>query len=119
MKTRSSATTNKSSRRGTAHSDSPRFSSYPFSAIVGQEEMKLALILNVIDPHIGGVLVMGHRGTGKSTAVRGLAGLLPSIDKVKGCIYGCDPSLVNSLCTDCRKRIRPGRALPRVNGQVP
>ncbi|MDW8241509.1 MAG: magnesium chelatase ATPase subunit I, partial [Acidobacteriota bacterium] len=54
---------------------------YPFTAIVGQEEMKLALILNVIDPLIGGVLIMGHRGTGKSTAVRALADLLPPILK--------------------------------------
>jgi len=54
---------------------------YPFTAIVGQDAMKLALILNVIDPHIGGVLVMGHRGTGKSTAVRGLAGCCPQLKK--------------------------------------
>ena len=52
---------------------------YPFTAIVGQEEMKLALLLNVVDPLIGGVLIMGHRGTGKSTAVRALADLLPQI----------------------------------------
>jgi len=92
---------------------------YPFTAIVGQDDMKLALILNVIDPHIGGVLVMGHRGTGKSTAVRGLAGLLPDVEKVKACIYGCDPSSVNLLCDDCRKRMRTGKALPRITGQVP
>src|SRR5882724_5528649 len=92
---------------------------YPFTAIVGQDAMKLALILNVIDPHIGGVLVMGHRGTGKSTAVRGLAGLLPSVEKVKGCVYGCDPSQVNSLCDDCKKRLRSGKPLPRIAGQVP
>ena len=55
---------------------------YPFTAIVGQEEMKLALLLNVVDPLIGGVLIMGHRGTGKSTAVRALADLLPEIDVV-------------------------------------
>ena len=58
---------------------SQSFSNFPFSAIVGQEEMKLGLILNVIDPSIGGVLIMGHRGTGKSTAVRGLAELLPEV----------------------------------------
>ncbi len=52
---------------------------FPFTAIVGQEEMKLALILNVIDPKIGGVMVMGDRGTGKTTAVRALADLLPEI----------------------------------------
>jgi magnesium chelatase subunit I len=58
---------------------------FPFSAIVGQEDMKLAMILTAIDPGIGGVLVFGDRGTGKSTAVRGLAGLLPPIKAVEGC----------------------------------
>ena len=58
---------------------------FPFSAIVGQDEMKLAMVLTAIAPGIGGVLVFGDRGTGKSTAVRGLAGLLPPIDVVEGC----------------------------------
>ena len=58
---------------------------YPFSAIVGQEDMKLALLLTAVDPGIGGVLVFGDRGTGKSTAVRGLAALLPEIEAVEGC----------------------------------
>ena len=60
---------------------------FPFTAIVGQEEMKLSLILNIIDPRIGGVLVMGHRGTGKSTTVRALAEVLPLIPRVKDDIY--------------------------------
>lgn len=71
---------------------------YPFTAIVGQEEMKLALILNLVDPLIGGVLIMGHRGTGKSTAVRALADLLPPIEVVAGCPYKCDPS---DPCSHC------------------
>ena len=58
---------------------------YPFSAIVGQDEMKLALVLTAIDPGIGGVLVFGDRGTGKSTAVRALAALLPEVTQVSGC----------------------------------
>jgi magnesium chelatase subunit I len=62
---------------------------FPFSAIVGQDEMKQALILTAIDPSIGGVLVFGDRGTGKSTAVRALAGLLPPIRAVAGCPYNC------------------------------
>src|SRR5215216_541447 len=73
---------------------------YPFTALVGQEEMKLALILNVVDPLIGGVLIMGHRGTGKSTAVRALADLLPQITVVAGCPYNCDPD--DDLCDQCR-----------------
>ena len=60
---------------------------FPFTAIVGQEEMKLSLILNIIDPRIGGVLVMGHRGTGKSTTVRALAEVLPFIERVEGDTY--------------------------------
>jgi magnesium chelatase subunit D len=79
---------------------------YPFVAIVGQEEMKLALILNVIDPLIGGVLIMGHRGTGKSTAVRGLAELLPEIDVVGDCPYQCDPKDRDALCDACRTKAR-------------
>ena len=77
---------------------------FPFTAIVGQQEMKLALILNVVDPLIGGVLIMGHRGTGKSTAVRALADLLPRISVVEGCVYNCDPDDVRNLCTDCAAR---------------
>ena len=58
---------------------------FPFAAIVGQDDMKLAMIMTAIDPKIGGVLVFGDRGTGKSTAVRGLANLLPPINSVEGC----------------------------------
>lgn len=64
---------------------------FPFTSIVGQEEMKLALILNVIDPKIGGVMLMGERGTGKSTVVRGLTDLLPLIDVVENDPYNSDP----------------------------
>ena len=74
---------------------------YPFSAIVGQDEMKLALILNVIDPSIGGALLMGHRGTGKSTTVRALAELLSRISVVRGCPFNCDPHNQTRLCKDC------------------
>src|SRR5215208_144920 len=76
---------------------------YPFTKIVGQEEMKLALLLNVIDASIGGVLIMGHRGTGKSTAVRALADLLPEITVVEGCPYNCDPIDKGNLCDHCRE----------------
>src|SRR5215510_4535819 len=81
----------------------PMRKAFPFTAIVGQEEMKLALILNVVDPLIGGVLIMGHRGTGKSTAVRALADLLPQISVVERCPYNCDPEDRANLCDQCRE----------------
>ncbi|BEI35798.1 magnesium chelatase ATPase subunit I [Polynucleobacter sp. HIN6] len=74
---------------------------YPFSAIVGQEDMKLAILVAALEPSIGGVLVMGDRGTGKSTAVRGLAALLPTMTVVKDCAYGCDPKAMAGLCAIC------------------
>ena len=74
---------------------------YPFSAIVGQEDMKLAILVAALEPSIGGVLVMGDRGTGKSTAVRGLASLLPTMTVVKDCAYGCDPKAMAGLCAIC------------------
>jgi magnesium chelatase subunit I len=72
---------------------------YPFSAIVGQAEMKLALLLAATDPAIGGVMIFGDRGTGKSTAVRALAALLPPISVAKGCAYHCDPVSEAGGCT--------------------
>ena len=65
---------------------------FPFTAIVGQEEMKLALLLNVIDPKIGGVMIMGDRGTGKSTTIRALADLLPEIDVVADDPFNSHPT---------------------------
>jgi magnesium chelatase subunit I len=80
---------------------------FPFSAIVGQDEMKLAILIAAIDPRIGGVLVFGDRGTGKSTAVRALAALLPPMRAVVGCRYLCDPALATS-CADCAARKTKG-----------
>ncbi len=81
---------------------------YPFSAIVGQDELKLALIISAIDYTIGGVLAFGDRGTGKSTTVRALAALLPPVRAVRGCRFNCDPDGSN-LCEECRTRIRDGK----------
>jgi len=92
---------------------------YPFTAIVGQEEMKLALLLNVIEPRIGGVLIMGHRGTGKSTAVRALADLLPQARRVSGCLYGCDPEISTEWCDGCLSRRNGRRSLPSEWAPVP
>src|SRR5207245_9070065 len=82
--------------------------SYPFTAIVGQDEMKLALVLNAINPTIGGVLIRGEKGTGKSTAVRALARLLPDQQVVEGCHFGCHPDDPEDWCADCRERARAG-----------
>ena len=71
---------------------------YPFSAVVGQEDLKLALLLNAVSPEVGGVLVRGEKGTAKSTAVRALAKLLPPIRVVAGCPYSCDPEAPNPEC---------------------
>lgn len=71
---------------------------YPFSAIVGQEPLKLALLLNALSPAVGGVLVRGEKGTAKSTAVRALAALLPPVAVVAGCPYACDPAAPNPEC---------------------
>jgi len=94
---------------------------YPFTAIVGQEEMKRSLLLNVIDPRIGGVMIMGHRGTGKSTIVRALADLLPRIKVIQGCNYGCDPDpdKRGALCRDCREKLAKGQKLVGHYSMVP
>lgn len=106
------------SRREASHLSNERIV-YPFTAIVGQYEMKLALLLSVIDPHIGGVIIMGHRGTGKSTAVRALADLLPPIKKVKGCVFGCDPDRANDLCQDCARKFSNDTRVATERGAVP
>src|SRR5262247_3076583 len=74
---------------------------FPFTAIVGQESIKLALLLNAISPVIGGVLIRGHKGTAKSTAVRALAHLLPAIEVVVGCPFGCAPADAAEVCPHC------------------
>lgn len=81
---------------------------FPFSSIVGQDEMKLALILNTICPTIGGVLIRGEKGTAKSTAVRALAGLLPDRKVFKGCTCGCQWGSPETACPECRDKITAG-----------
>jgi magnesium chelatase subunit I len=75
---------------------------FPFAAIAGQEDMKRAMLVAAVDQGIGGVLVFGDRGTGKSTTVRALAGLLPPMKVMQGCRYQCDPTALDSWCADCR-----------------
>ena len=88
----------------------PRF---PFTAIVGQTPMKRALLLNAINPRIGGVLVRGKKGTAKSTAVRSLAALLPQVPVVPGCSYSCTPGVPQEVCDWCRQAGRSRSAAAR------
>ncbi|EFJ09368.1 hypothetical protein SELMODRAFT_235795 [Selaginella moellendorffii] len=85
---------------------------FPFTAIVGQEEMKLCLILNVIDPKIGGVMIMGDRGTGKSTTVRSLVDLLPEITVVAGDPFNSDPDDPELMSEEVRLKVQQDQPLP-------
>ncbi len=92
--------------------------SYPFSAIVGQDDMKLALILNAIQPSIGGVLIRGEKGTAKSTAVRALATVLPELTVVSDCPFSCPPDQPSSMCESCRSRLEAGEVLPTMRRRM-
>ena len=85
---------------------------FPFSAIIGQEKLKLSMLLNIINPQIGGVLVRGERGSAKTIAVRGLADVLPYIDVVDGCRFSCDPKDISKMCSLCREQYEKGKKLP-------
>ena len=87
---------------------------FPFTAIVGQEEMKLALLLNVIDPKIGGVMIMGDRGTGKSTTVRALVDLLPNIEVVENDPFNSHPSDAELMSQSVREQVVQGKSFPVV-----
>jgi len=76
---------------------------FPFAAIVGQEDMKLAMLIAAVDQGVGGVLVFGDRGTGKSTTVRALAALLPPMEVAESCRYNCDPGAPDAWCAACRE----------------
>jgi magnesium chelatase subunit I len=86
---------------------------FPFSAIVGQDEMKQSLLLTAVDPSIGGVLIFGDRGTGKSTAIRALASLLPAM-KAVDCAYHCAPDGAGGRCAACQAREASGSKAPKV-----
>jgi len=85
---------------------------FPFSAIVNQEMMKKALILNAINSNIGGVLIEGHRGTAKSVAVRGLSEILPPIEVVKDCRFSCNPREPDEWCWECKERFQDTTEIP-------
>jgi magnesium chelatase subunit D len=91
---------------------------FPFSALVGQETMKRALLVNAVSPEIGGVLIRGEKGTAKSTAVRALAALLPDITVVTDCPYSCDPQDLAHVCASCAERAARGDTLPSLRRRV-
>lgn len=91
---------------------------YPFTAIVGQENMKKALILNVINLSLGGVLIRGEKGTAKSTAVRALAELLPERAQVEGCMFGCDPLDKSGMCANCTEIYEKGEAIKNIMSKM-
>lgn len=81
---------------------------YPFTAVVGQDDLRLALLLNAVSPAVGGVLVRGEKGTAKSTAVRALSALLPDVDVIAGCRFSCDPAAPDPACPDGPHGTAPG-----------
>ncbi|PWI43552.1 putative cobaltochelatase [Streptomyces sp. ICBB 8177] len=89
---------------------------YPFTAIVGMDDLRLALLLNAVSPAVGGVLVRGEKGTAKSTAVRALAALMPDVDVVEGCRFSCDPAAPDPACPDAPHG--SGRAVARPTRMV-
>lgn len=91
---------------------------YPFSSIIGQEEMKKGLMLNAVNPRLSGVLIRGEKGTAKSTAVRALGALLPDIEVVEGCIFSCDPYQLAARCRICRDRQEAGEKLTGVKRKM-
>ena len=95
------------------------FPIFPFTAIVGQEEMKLALQLNVIDPKIGGVMIMGDRGTGKSTTIRAIADLLPEIEIVKDDPFNSHPTDFELMSTEIVNKVQNGEVLEKDNINLP
>ncbi len=86
---------------------------YPFSALVGQEAMQLALLLNAVNPTIGGVLIRGQKGTAKSTAARALAALLPSIETIEGCPFNCPAGQPTPICPVCNNAARRSNSVSR------
>jgi len=92
-------------------------SRYPFTALVGQQMLTRSLVLNAVNPGLWGVLIVGERGTAKSTAVRALADILPEIDVVEDCFFQCDPFDTQNLCELCRERAANG-PLPKIRRPV-
>ncbi|MGV9346901.1 putative cobaltochelatase [Streptomyces spiralis] len=92
---------------------------FPFTAVVGQDDLRLALLLNAVSPAVGGVLVRGEKGTAKSTAVRALSALLPEVDVVPGCRFSCDPAAPDPGCPDGPHEPGPGTQRPARMVELP
>jgi Mg-chelatase subunit ChlI len=90
----------------------------PFSAIVGQDRLKLGLLLNVVNPRIGGLLIRGAKGTGKSTAVYALADILPPVEVVADCPFRCSFEDPSNRCDSCRVRFEKGEEIPRKESRM-
>ncbi|MGW1817605.1 putative cobaltochelatase [Streptomyces sp. NPDC002125] len=92
---------------------------YPFTALVGQDDLRLGLLLNAVSPAVGGVLVRGEKGTAKSTAVRALAALMPEVEVVAGCRFSCDPAAPDPACPDGPHEAAPGVSRPARTVELP
>ncbi|TLS42608.1 putative cobaltochelatase [Streptomyces montanus] len=92
---------------------------FPFTAVVGQDDLRLALLLNAVSPAVGGVLVRGEKGTAKSTAVRALSALMPEVGVVAGCRFSCDPASPDPACPDGPHETGPGTARPARMVELP
>ncbi|MDT7841374.1 putative cobaltochelatase [Streptomyces justiciae] len=92
---------------------------FPFTAVVGQDDLRLALLLNAVSPAVGGVLVRGEKGTAKSTAVRALSALLPEVPVVAGCRFSCDPAAPDPSCPDGPHEPGPGASRPSRMVELP
>jgi len=95
-----------------------KFVIFPFTAVVGQELMEKALLVNAVDPSTGGVLIKGDKGTGKSTAVRALGDLLPKIRVIKNCPFNCHPENLKLMCKSCQERYEKGDKLPWIEKKM-
>ncbi|MCX4991831.1 MULTISPECIES: putative cobaltochelatase [unclassified Streptomyces] len=92
---------------------------FPFTAVVGQDDLRLALLLNAVSPAVGGVLVRGEKGTAKSTAVRALSALLPAVDVVTGCRFSCDPAAPDPACPDGPHEVEASTTRPARMVELP
>ncbi|BAC74125.1 magnesium chelatase [Streptomyces avermitilis] len=92
---------------------------FPFTAVVGQDDLRLALLLNAVSPAVGGVLVRGEKGTAKSTAVRALSALMPEVDVVAGCRFSCAPGSPDPACPDGPHEVGPGVRRPARMVELP